>query len=306
VLGGLEGCEETWARLAQSTTLCHGGTAPELLQRFSALLHAGGGLVDTFAAAHPHALERFTCWNQYTNKRFENLGARIDYILAPRAMSWPPSAPATAGATGAVVAPGGLDVGGTQHASDSAAAALAAATAGGRWRGADFGGGGLTDGRREDYFLHARRAPHTGIVYTPPQYSDHVGVSALLAFDFDAPPPPPAERKIEAGAQPHMRKLKERSFMSSWTKRAATTPALESAPSPATAARPVAESGALPALPTPLKPETGASSSGASAKGKASAKPAAKGKGTDKQPVEGNPNAKRAKPGPMDAFLVRR
>jgi hypothetical protein len=68
----------------------------------------------------------------------------------------------------------------------------------------------------------------------------------------------------------------------------------------------VAESGALPALPTPLKPETGASSSGASAKGKASAKPAAKGKGTDKQPVEGNPNAKRAKPGPMDAFLVRR
>ena len=41
-------------------------------------------------------------------------------------------------------------------------------------------GGGLPDGRRDDYCHHARRPAHTGILYTPPQWSDHAAVSACF------------------------------------------------------------------------------------------------------------------------------
>jgi hypothetical protein len=39
------------------------------------------GMVDTFAHCHPHAMERFTCWDQSTNRRYVNEGSRIDYVL---------------------------------------------------------------------------------------------------------------------------------------------------------------------------------------------------------------------------------
>ena len=38
-------------------------------------------LIDTLTTLHPGAQSRFTCWDQYKNKRYENRGARIDYIL---------------------------------------------------------------------------------------------------------------------------------------------------------------------------------------------------------------------------------
>ena len=41
-------------------------------------------MIDTFRLHHPNAQGRFTCWNQYTNRRYENEGARIDYILVDR------------------------------------------------------------------------------------------------------------------------------------------------------------------------------------------------------------------------------
>jgi hypothetical protein len=50
----------------------------------------------------------------------------------------------------------------------------------------------------------------------------------------------------------------------------------------------------------------GAASGRASAQRKKCAKPPGPGIGSDKQPTKGDPVAKRAKPGPMDAFLVRR
>ena len=45
-------------------------------------------MVDAFAYFHPLAQNRFTCWNQRTNERFNvpdnpysNNGSRIDYTL---------------------------------------------------------------------------------------------------------------------------------------------------------------------------------------------------------------------------------
>jgi len=43
-------------------------------------------MIDTFRYFHSKAEGRFTCWNQYTNSRYSNVGARIDYILIDRAL----------------------------------------------------------------------------------------------------------------------------------------------------------------------------------------------------------------------------
>ena len=43
-------------------------------------------MVDTFAELEPGAQGRFTCWCQYTNDRYCNNGARIDYCLVDRAL----------------------------------------------------------------------------------------------------------------------------------------------------------------------------------------------------------------------------
>ena len=75
-----------------------------------------------------------------------------------------------------------------QRDANSAEAALAAATAGGVWRQAPFDGGGIPDGTQRDFETQFR-APHTGIVYTPPAFSDHIAVSLLLAATVARPRP---------------------------------------------------------------------------------------------------------------------
>jgi len=121
---------------------------------------------------------RFTCWNQRTNERYKNKGARIDYTLVDASLA-------------ELIANEGNNtnidesncvlrcLGYPRTEQNSAAAALHAATAGGLLGGASFGGGGIA--------LESRKAlesqfgvPHTGIIYTPPSYSDHVAVSLLL------------------------------------------------------------------------------------------------------------------------------
>lgn len=127
----------------------------------------GDGMADSFAELRPEAEERFTCWDQYKNKRHENVGSRIDYILVDRPFfecharrgeelqSWGRQAP------------------------DSAAAALAAATMGGLSQPTSFAGGGMAPLSEDEYFAQFR-APSTGMIYTPPQLSDHIAVSLLL------------------------------------------------------------------------------------------------------------------------------
>lgn len=74
-----------------------GSRRVELL-RFGAVKEVlGDGMVDSFAEFYPKALGRYTClllrsssiilspgWDQYRNKRHENEGSRIDYILVVR------------------------------------------------------------------------------------------------------------------------------------------------------------------------------------------------------------------------------
>ncbi len=53
---------------------------PDVAAWFLAVLEEDG-MVDTFAHCHPHAIDRFTCWDQSTNRRYVNEGSRIDYVL---------------------------------------------------------------------------------------------------------------------------------------------------------------------------------------------------------------------------------
>mmetsp|Transcript_72304 Transcript_72304/g.228487 ORF Transcript_72304/g.228487 Transcript_72304/m.228487 type:complete len:523 (+) Transcript_72304:74-1642(+) len=135
-----------------------------------------GPLVDTFARVHPKALGRFTCWNQQLNLRYSNSGSRLDYILCDpglaQALVETPEE-GLAGATGD--SPG-----------HGARAALDAATSFGRWHDAprrelSAGEGGL--GLQKDNMRLNNTQfvpPHTGMIYTPPSYSDHVPASALF------------------------------------------------------------------------------------------------------------------------------
>ena len=43
-------------------------------------------MVDALRYIHPNMENRYTCWNQYTNQRYVNVGARIDFFLVDRAL----------------------------------------------------------------------------------------------------------------------------------------------------------------------------------------------------------------------------
>jgi len=128
------------------------------------------GMVDTFRHFYPTAENRFTCWGQYTNRRYENDGIRLDYILVDTSLVQ-------------YVLKGDVPTlrCGASETDDplGEAAALRAATANGAFEPASFAGGGI--GAASQRALDTQfGAPHTGIIYTPPSFSDHVGVSLLM------------------------------------------------------------------------------------------------------------------------------
>mmetsp|Transcript_6874 Transcript_6874/g.25353 ORF Transcript_6874/g.25353 Transcript_6874/m.25353 type:complete len:648 (-) Transcript_6874:893-2836(-) len=136
---------------------------------------AGLGLVDSFVWAHPTAQGRFTCWEQFRSMRYENKGARIDYILVDpallgRLVKGPPLQ-------------GGLPSENVLPTSAKAALRMAVGLVHegdqGRYEPAPFDGSGISDAPQhvlDRQFV----APHTGIIYTPPKFSDHVAVSIVL------------------------------------------------------------------------------------------------------------------------------
>ncbi|CAK9117209.1 unnamed protein product [Durusdinium trenchii] len=129
-----------------------------------------GGMVDSFAEFYPKAQGRFTCWDQYRNRRHENEGSRIDYILVDETFFKRHASP------GAGLDSRGLDA-------DSPTAALAAATYDGLSQPSPFIGGGVPPLEEDEYIAQFRadkEGPSTGIIYTPQQLSDHVAVSLLL------------------------------------------------------------------------------------------------------------------------------
>ena len=141
------------------------------------------GMVDAFRHFYPHAEGRYTCWCQFTNRRYVNDGARIDYTLIDKSLlpflqkgdglrcGLPPAnrekeEQEESSAT-------------TQDDCCSETMALRAATAGGRFQPVSFQGGGITEVSPQTLDTQFG-PPHTGMVYTPPSYSDHIGVSLLL------------------------------------------------------------------------------------------------------------------------------
>lgn len=132
----------------------------------------GNNLLDTFAESHPKAQGRFTFWMQKANMRCYNKGSRLDYILCDKKMCpFLVNSEALAGAT--------------REDAHTSEAARNAATNFGRWHGSHqvqkSDGGGLSL-QQDDMKLNDMqfRTPHTGILYTPPKYSDHVPVCAYF------------------------------------------------------------------------------------------------------------------------------
>ena len=171
-------------------------------------------MVDTFSHLWPHALDRFTCWDQYKNRRYFNQGARIDYVLVDATLM--PSV-----LRGAAKLPTGLgnvyDLDPKYADPNTRESARAAATSRGKWQPAPFEGGGLPDGTQRTYDTQFY-TPHTGIVYTPPQFSDHIGVSLLLDGEkLSAPlgPPKGAKHKWNKSSrtcQPHKKQSRISAF----------------------------------------------------------------------------------------------
>jgi exodeoxyribonuclease III len=130
---------------------------------------ATDGMVDSFLRAHPDAVYRFTVWDQYRNKRYDNVGARIDFVLVDEALAH-------------AIVPGELPEAPTMEG------ALAACTCRGKHTPAPMDGSGLPGLPAQAALDRQFVPPHTGMVYTPPQYSDHVAVTCLLDVDLATVP----------------------------------------------------------------------------------------------------------------------
>jgi len=142
---------------------------------------------DIFAEVHPDAQDRFTSWGiQHHNLRYANHGSRLDYVISDRATfdecvvkSSSSSLP------GGVAAQGEESEGEAVEATSSRAAANAATHFDG-WHAAAVSGVAQGDGlglqtdnmRLNDTQFPSK--PFTGLIYTPPSYSDHIAVSVLF------------------------------------------------------------------------------------------------------------------------------
>jgi len=135
------------------------------------------GMVDSFRHFYPTAKDRFTCWHQYTNKRFENEGCRIDYMLVDEPLlehiQRGPDDPLRC-----------CRFDGNPICEE---AALHAATASGSFKGSSFEGGGIALASQHALDTQFGGAAHTGVIYTPPSYSDHIATSLLLNDLFVEP-----------------------------------------------------------------------------------------------------------------------
>ena len=134
-------------------------------------------MIDAFASLRPSARSRFTCWEQYRNKRYVNEGSRIDYFIIDPSLF-------KLVATGGPLSCGEENQEATvltdQPASsltnpDSAEAALLATTACGLWQAASFEGGGMNDAPKKAYERQFCK-PHTG--------SNHIFLGSVSRLQF--------------------------------------------------------------------------------------------------------------------------
>jgi hypothetical protein len=158
-------------------------------------------MIDTFRYYYPTALGRFTCWNQSLNCRYTNEGSRIDYtIIDESLLPFLQKGNVTTLRCGTTVDTkchsNGSYTNGDSKCNDNVAFALSeegamsAITANGRFQPAPFDGNGIIEADRtvlDTQFGDGQ--PHTGHVYTPPTFSDHIGVSVLLHDSVVTPIP---------------------------------------------------------------------------------------------------------------------
>lgn len=134
------------------------------------------GMVDTFRHYFPKAEGRFTCWNQFTNRRYVNEGARIDYILVDKSLMDRVERGTNLRSYGF------QDENNAENEALTEAAALRAATANGQYKATSFAGGGIQEASHRTLDSQFGE-PHTGMIYTPPSFSDHIAVSLRLNND---------------------------------------------------------------------------------------------------------------------------
>ena len=131
----------------------------------------GGKMIDSFdhlrteiVPGNPLLVDRFTCWEQRTNKRYENCGSRIDYILVDEPFFVKHClAPLQRATTLSAL-----------HANVEEDC-----TAEGGFEPAPVDGTGIPDGTAAA-FAHQFSYLESPLVYTPPTYSDHIAVSLWL------------------------------------------------------------------------------------------------------------------------------
>lgn len=128
----------------------------------------GDQMIDAFRFFYPREQARFTCWNQYTNRRFVNDGNRIDYTFVDKELE--PFLRKGAQLRGTC---------GDGDDPDSDTAAFHAVTANGGYKAASFDGSGIANASQDALDSQFGKL-HTGMIYTPPSYSDHIAVSLLL------------------------------------------------------------------------------------------------------------------------------
>jgi hypothetical protein len=117
---------------------------------------------------------RFTCWNQFTQRRYVNEGSRIDFTLVDKSLMTfvePNDGKSLRCGLAAHIDPLGEE------------AALQAATANGLFEPGSFAGGGIAVATKRALDSQFGDA-HTGMIYTPPSYSDHIAVSLLMKKTF--------------------------------------------------------------------------------------------------------------------------
>ena len=164
-------------------------SCPPVIEIFDKLMK-NCKLVDTYIHANPAGRdigsERFTCWDQYRNDRYENKGARIDYVFTDPGVIDAVRLVETEQVFDDPCSQGMVD---GEHMSPFALSsergrAHGAATAQGRWRPVPFGGGGIDTEppsvAARDFEFTFSNPPQTGIVYTAPLFSDHVATSCVL------------------------------------------------------------------------------------------------------------------------------
>jgi len=167
----------------------------------------GVRMVDTFRATYPNTEFRYTCWDQSSNKRYSNVGNRIDYILVDAEM-WNN---VFIGNHQAALH-NGVDSNENDMFSDKDKA-LRAATANFKFKEITLESKGLAAPNDFDAIqLHTKHSPHTGIIYTPPEFSDHVAVSVLIKRPTGFKEMTISDDKSTKECQPHKKQTSITSF----------------------------------------------------------------------------------------------